>query len=96
MYGDVNSQDDSSCVSNKSWDMSKDGSWDDQKNTVYDDTVNDDKIVLLSKKDALRLHDGLADNNNNDDNNNNYIKHGGVINQQDGQENHFGGAYNNP
>ena len=34
MYGDVDSQDDSSCASNKSWDMSKDGRQEDQKNAV--------------------------------------------------------------
>ena len=34
MYNDVNSQDDSSCASNKMWNMSKDGGQEDQKNIV--------------------------------------------------------------
>ena len=95
MYRDVNSKGDSICVSNKSWIMSKNGDQEDQKNIVYDDAVDDNKIDNLNKEDVLHLHDGLADNNNNDDNNNNYIKHNGVINQQDGQEIHFSGADNN-
>ena len=75
MYGDVDSQDDSSCASNKSWDKSKDGGQIDQKNIMYDDAVDDDKIDDLNKEDVLHLRDDLADNNNDDDNDNNYIKH---------------------
>ena len=93
MYGDVDSQDGSSCSSNKSWDMSKDGGQIDQKNIAYNDAVDDDKIDDLNKEDVLHFCDGLADNNNDNDDDNNYIKHGRVINQQ---ENHFGGTNNNP
>ena len=81
MYGDVDSQDDSSCASDKSWDMSKEGGQEDQKNIVYNDAVDDDEIDDLNKEDVRHLRDGLADNNNDDENNdNNYIEHGGVIN----------------
>ena len=52
MYGDVDSQDDSSCASNKSWDMSKDGGQVDQKNIVYDDAVDDDEICVLNEEDV--------------------------------------------
>ena len=34
MYGNVDSQDNSSCASDKSWDMKKDGGQEDQKNIV--------------------------------------------------------------
>ena len=95
LYGDVESQDDSSCASDKSWDIPKNGGQIDQKTIVYDDVVDDDEIDDLNKEDALHLQDGLA-NNNDDDNNNNYdIEHSGVINQQDKQPNHFGAANNN-
>ena len=84
MYGDINSQDDSSCSFNKCWDMLKDGSQEDQKNIIYNDAIDDNEIDNLNKKDLLHLRHGLADNNNNnDDNNNNYFEHGGIINQQD-------------
>ena len=91
MYGDIDSQDDSSCASNKSWDMSKDSVQEDQKNIVYNDAVDDDKI-----DNGLHLRNGLVLNNINDDNDNNYIEQGGVICQQDGQDNQFGGANHNP
>ena len=35
MYDNVDSQDDSSCASDKSWDMKKDGGQEDDKNIVY-------------------------------------------------------------
>ena len=95
MYGDVNSQDNSSCDSDKSWDMAKDGGQEDQKNIVYDDAIDGDEINNLNE-DGLHLRNGLGDNINNGNNKYNYIKQGGVINQQDGQGNHFGGANNNP
>ena len=63
---------------------------------MYDGAVNDGKIKDLNKEDRLHLRNGLVDNTNNDDDDNNYIKQGGVIYQQDGQENHFVGANNNP
>ena len=96
IYGDVNSQDDSSCASDKRWDMSMNGGQADQKNIVYDDVVDDDEIDNLNKQDVLHLLNGLADNNNDDDNNNNYIEHSAVINQQDGPTNYFVCANNNP
>ena len=95
LYGDVESQDDSSCASDKSWDMPKDCGQIDQRTVVYDYAVNDDKIDNLKKEDALHLQNGLTNNNNANNNNNNNIKHGGVINQQDKQQNHFGAANNN-
>ena len=79
LYGDLDSQDDTSCAPNKSWDILKDGDQIDQKTIVYNDAVDDDKIDDLNKEDALHLQDGLANNNGN---NNNNIEHGGVINQQ--------------
>ena len=91
LYGDVESQDDSSCASDKSWDMPKDGGEIDQKNIVYNDAVDDGKIDDLNEEDTIHLKDGLANNNNN----NNNIKHVGVINQQDEHQNHFGAANNN-
>ena len=63
---------------------------------MYDNAVDDDKIDDLNKEDVLHLRDDLADNNNDNDNDNNYIEHGEVINQQNKEENHFGGANNNP
>ena len=87
LYGDIDSQNDSSCVSDKSWDMSKDGSQIDQKTIVYNDVVDDDKINDQNKKDVIHLQNVLANNNN--------VEHGGVINQQNKQENHFGVANNN-
>ena len=43
---DVNSQDNSSCASNKSWNMEKDSGQEDQKNVVYNDAVDDDKSII--------------------------------------------------
>ena len=74
--------------------MWKDDGQIDQKNIVYNNTVDDDKIDNLNKENVLHLCGGLVDNNNNY-NNNNYIEHDGVVNQQDEQENHFGGTNNN-
>ena len=54
MYGDVNPDNNSSCASNKSWDMAKDGGQEDQKNIVYDDAVDCDKINYLND-DGLHL-----------------------------------------
>ena len=62
---------------------------------MCDDAVNDDKINDLNE-DGLYLRNGLGENINNGNNKHNYIEQGGVINQQDGQGNHFGGAINNP
>ena len=74
MYGGVDSQDDSSCVSDKSWDMAKDGGQEDQKTIVYNNAINDDKIEDLNKEDVFHLRNGLVDNDNDDDNNHNHIK----------------------
>ena len=95
MYGDVNSQDNGSCASDKSRDKAKDRIQIDQKNIVYDDAVDGHEIDNLNK-DLLHLHNGLEDNVNNDNNKYNYIKQGGIINEQDGQGNHFSDANNNP
>ena len=63
LYNNVNSQDDSSCSSDKSWDMKKDGDQEDDKNIVYDDDLEQDKINDLNK-DLLHLRNGLGDNTN--------------------------------
>ena len=88
MYADVDSQDDSSCASNKSWNESKDGGQEDQKNIVYDDTLKHDKIDDLNEVDVLHLRNGLAEKDNGDE----YIN----INQQGGQTDHFCGDNNSP
>ena len=50
MYGDTDSQDNSSCASDKSWDMLKDSGQEGQKTIMYDDAVDDDKIDDLNKR----------------------------------------------
>ena len=67
--------------------MPKNGGEIDLKNIVQDDAVDDDEIDDLDNEDALHLNDGLTNNNN--------IKHVGVINQQDEQQNHVGAPNNN-
>ena len=62
---------------------------------VYDDAVDDDEIDNLNK-DLLHLRNRLGDNVNNGNNEHQYIEQGGIINEQDGQENHFGGGNNKP
>ena len=69
LYGDIDSQDDSSCASNESWDMPKNGEID-LKKIKFDNAVNDDEVDNLDNEDTLRLNDGLANNNNNNNNNN--------------------------
>ena len=75
--------------------MPKNGSQVDQKTSVYDDAVDDDKIDNLNK-DKLHLSNGLGDNIINGNHKHNYIEQGGIVYQQDGQENHYSGANNNP
>ena len=74
--------------------MQKDGGQVDQKNILQDDAVDDDEIDDLNK-DGLHLCNGLEDTINDGNNKYNCIKQGGVVNQQDGQGNHFGAATNN-
>ena len=93
IYGDV--EDNSSCASNKSWDMKKDNGQEDQKNIVYDDAVDNEEINNLNG-DGLHLRNDLGDNVNDGNNEYSYIKQGGVVNGQDEQGNHFSGANNNP
>ena len=95
MYGDVNLQDDNSCASNKSWDMPKNGGQEDQKTMMYIDAVDDNEIDDLNK-DLIQLRNGFGDNVNDGNNEHEYIEQGGIINEQDGQGNHFGNANNNP
>ena len=64
LYGDVDSQDDSSCASDKNWDTKKEGDQEDDKNIVYDDDIEQDEINDLNK-DLLHLRNGLEDNINN-------------------------------
>ena len=82
MYGDVDSQDNSSCASNKSWDMLKNGGQEDQKTIVYDDAMDHDEIDNLNK-DLRHLQNGLGDTVNNGNNKHEYIENGGVVNAQD-------------
>ena len=49
LYDDVDSQDNSSCASDKSWDSKKDGGQDDDKNIVYDDDMEQDEINDLNE-----------------------------------------------
>ena len=95
MYNDVDSQDDSSCASDKRWDMKKDGGQDDNKNFVYDDDIEQDEINDLNK-DLLHLRNGLGDNINNANNELQYIEEGGILNEDEGQGDHFGNAKNIP
>ena len=94
MYGDVDSQENSSCASNKSWNIPKYNGQVDQKNILYDHVVNDHKIDNLNK-DGLHLHNSLGDNIDNGNNEYNYLEQGGVINQQDRQGNHVRSVNNN-
>ena len=73
MYGDVDSQDNSSCASDKSWNMWKDGGQEDQKIIMYDDDVDDNEVDDLNE-DLLHLRNGLRDNINNGNNKHEYIK----------------------
>ena len=95
MYGDVDSQDNSSCASNKSWYLQKDGSQEDQETIVYDDALDDDEIDNLNIE-LIQLRNGSGDNLNKFNNKQEYIKQGGVVNEQDEQGNHSGGGNNNP
>ena len=95
MYGDVDSQDDSSCASDTSWDKKKDGGQTDQKTIVYDDGMDQDEINDLNK-DLLHLCSGLGDNVNDANNERAYITQGGLVNEHKGQGNHFGNTNNNP
>ena len=67
MYRDVDSQDNSSCASDKSWDEKKDGGQIDTKNIVYDDAVDDDEIDDLNE-DLIQLRNGFGDNVNDGNN----------------------------
>ena len=49
MYGNVDLQDDSSCASNKSWDMKKEGNQEDDKNIIQDDDMEEDEINDLKR-----------------------------------------------
>ena len=91
MYGDIDSQDNSSCASDKSWGMAKDGGQEDQKNIVHNDAVDSDEINDLNE-DGLHLHNGLGNNVNNGNNKHYYIKQGEIINEQG---THFGNVNNN-
>ena len=83
MYGDVDSLDDSSCASDKSWDMKKEGDQEDDTNIVYDDDMKQDEINDLNK-DLLHLRNGLRDNINNTNNKHQYIEEGGILNEDEG------------
>ena len=88
MYDNVDSQDDSSCASDKSWDMEKDGGQDENKNIAYDDDVEQYEINDLNG-DLLHLRNGLGDNINVANNKLQYIE-GRILNEDKRQGNHFG------
>ena len=83
MYGDVDSQDDSNCAFDKSWNMPKDGDQVDQKTIIYDDAVDNDEIDDLNKN-LIQLRNGFGDNINKFNNKQEYIEQGGVVNEQNG------------
>ena len=87
LYDDINSQDDSSCASDKSWNSKKDGGQDDNKNIVYDDDMEQDKTNDLNK-DLLHLHNGLGDNIKDTNNKCQYIEEEGILNEDQEQGNH--------
>ena len=82
MYDNVDSQDNSSCASDKSWDMKKDGGQEDDKNIVYNDNMEQDEINDLNE-DLLHLHNGLGDNINDTNNKLQYIEEGGFLNEKE-------------
>ena len=47
MYGNIDSQDNSSCASDKSLDMKQDGGQEDNKNIIYNDDIEQDEIIDL-------------------------------------------------
>ena len=67
----------------------------DQKTIVYDDDVDQDEINDLNE-DLLHLRNGLGDNVNNANNERACIEQGGLVNEHEGQGNHFRNANNNP
>ena len=83
LYDNVGSQDNSSCASDKSWDMKKDGSQEDDKNIVYNDDMEQDEINDLNE-DLLHLRNGLGDNSNNANNKLQYIEEGGILHEDEG------------
>ena len=87
LYDNVDSQDDSSCASDKSWNMKKDGDQEDDKNIVYDDNMEQDEINDLNE-DLLYLWNGLGDNINDANNKHQYIEEVGILNEDEGQRNH--------
>ena len=95
MYGEVDSQDNSSCASNKSYEMPKDRDQEDPKTIVYDDTSDDDEVDDLNK-DLIQQRNGFGNNVNKFNNKQEYIKQGGVVNAQDKQEDHYHNSDNNP
>ena len=96
IYGDVDSQDNSSCASNKSWNIRKDGVQEDQKTIVYNNAVDDNEVDDLNKN-LLHLCNGLGNKINDDNNKHEYIKQGGVSCQWTRwTRKSFGGANNNP
>ena len=95
MYGGVDSQYNSSCAYDESWNMPKDGGQEDQKTIVYNDAVDDDEIDNLNK-DLIQLRNGFGDHVDEFNNKQEYIKQGGVVNEQDEEGNHFGDGNNNP
>ena len=88
LYNDVDPQDDSSCASDKSWGMKKDGGQEDDKNIVYNDDMEKDEINDLDE-DLLYLRNGLGDNITDANNELQYIEEDGIINEVEGQGNHL-------
>ena len=97
IYNNVDSQNDSSCASDKSWDIKKDGGQDDDTNIVCNDDMEQDDINDLNEN-LLHLHNGLGDNIKYANNKLQYIEEGKILNEDKGQgkRNHFGNANNIP
>ena len=71
----------------------KDGGQEDGKNIIYDDNMEQDETNDLNE-DFLHLRNGLGDNINNANNEHQYIEEGGILNEDEGQRNHFGNTNN--
>ena len=95
LYPNVGSQDNSNNASDTSWDKKKHGGEDDDKNILYNDDVEYNEIDDLNE-DLLHLHNGLRDNSNDANNEFQYIQEGRILNEDEGQRNHFNNVNNNP
>ena len=73
----------------------KNGGQEDDKNIPYDDDVEYDEVDDLNE-DNLHLRSGLEDNINDSNNKFEYLQEGGILNEDEGQGNHFNNVNNIP